>query len=113
MKNTSKIINTLVLCDDALDKKVRIAGTDFDRKRRYKKEDLKKARRMLKSGKTFSEISKKTGITYHALRYNLDEAYRTYYNAHRDGSHVGKDHITKQDRVAYKRSLVASGALAV
>lgn len=113
MKNTTKIINTLALCDNELDKKVHIQGTEFDRKVRYTESDFKKARRLLKEGKSYLEVSKKVGIRTRDLRYHLDPEYRRFYLDSLSGKHTGKDHITKQDRVAYKRSLVASGALAV
>lgn len=109
MKNTSKIIETLKMNDNELDKKVRIQGTKYDRKVRYTDSDFKQARKLLREGKTWSEISSKVGIKTRDLRYHLEPEYRKSYLASLSGKHTGKDHITKQNRINYKRSLVAAG----
>lgn len=109
MKNVNKIIDTLKMNDNELDKKVHIQGTKFDRKVKYTDADFKKARKLMKEGKSWSEIANKVGIRARDLRYHLEPGYRETYIASLSGKHTGKDHITKQDRIAYKRSLVASG----
>ena len=102
-------LELLTLTDDVLDKKVKIQGTKYDRKRKVSDATIKKATGLFSRGKTISEIAKKLGLNYTTVRYNVDPVFKAEFNAKRDGKHTGKDHISKLDRVAYKRSLVAAG----
>lgn len=102
-----KVINTLKLNDQALDAKVHIQGTPYDRKRKYDAKTIGKMKRMLNKGKSFYAIAKELGCDYKTVKYNLDPEYKAWFNANRDGKHTGKDHITFANRVQYKRALVA------
>lgn len=102
-------LELLSLTDEALDKKVKIQGTKYDRKRKISDSSIRKMQRMYKRGKSVSEISSKLGIGYTSILYNVDPIWKAEYNAKRSGAHTGKDHITFKDRVSYKRTLVAAG----
>ena len=102
-----KAINTLKLNDRALDAKVHIQGTPYDRKRKYDAKTVGKMKRMFNKGKSFYAIAKELGCDSKTVRYNLDPEYKAWFNANRDGKHTGKDSITFANRVQYKRALVA------
>ncbi len=113
MKNANKIIETLKMNDSELDKMVHIQGTKYDRKVKFTEDDFKKARKMLKAGRSWAEISKECRIKVRDLRYHLDPVFKKEYLTSLSGKHTGKDHISKQNRVSYKRHLVAAGLLVV
>lgn len=114
MKNTKAIIETLRLDDAALDKKVKIQGTMYDRKRTIAPEVVRKMGRMVKLGKkTTYEIARELGVSPTAVRYNTDPIFKAVHNATRSGKHTGRDKVSVKNRVNYKRSLVADGLLAV
>ena len=96
--------------DYQLDAAVKIQGTDFDKKRVVTKKMLQRMKKMETKGKTYSEIAEKFNVTPRTVRYNLDSAWREYYNATRSGAHTGVDTVDKADRIARKRRLVLAGA---
>lgn len=104
-------VEILTMTDPQLDKAVKIQGTPYDRKRRVSEVDLKAAKAMYSKGKTVEYIATKLCLNPLTVRYNVDKEWRAQYNANRSGAHTGKDHITKNNRVAYKRKLVAEGVI--
>lgn len=106
-------IDVLRMTDGELDKAVKIQGTDYDRKRKVTSKVLAKMRKLEAKGKDYAEIAKELGFSNKTVRYNLDEAYREYYKATYAGPHTGKNRITKNNRIAYKRDLVALGKITV
>lgn len=104
----NKKLEILKMTDEALDKRVKIQGTPYDRKRTVSESILKKMKSLAKN-KSVAEIARQLGMNYHTVRYNIDPEYRQRHNASRSGAHTGKDHITVKNRVAYKRELVAAG----
>lgn len=104
----NRVVELLTMTDGVLDKKVKIQGTEYDRKRKISKATVTKMKRMAKK-KSISEIAREFGISYTGVRYNIDPEFKAWHNANRDGKHTGKDHVTKTNRVAYKRGLVAAG----
>lgn len=103
-------IELLTLTDDVLDKKVKIQGTKYDRKRTISDEVINKMLKMVKK-KDYAEIAKNLGLSVRDVRYHTDPIYRAEYLSKLSGKHTGKDHITMKDRVAYKRKLVAAGKI--
>lgn len=106
-----KKISVLKMVDNELDKAVKIQGTDFDRKRKVTSEMKKSMMRMQKKGKTYREIAERFDVDHRTVRYNLDPYYREYCKASAIGTHTGKTRMSKTNRVAYKRELVANGLL--
>lgn len=106
-------IDILKMTDGELDKAVKIQGTDYDRKRKVTSKVLSKMRKLESKGKDYADIAKELGFSTKTVRYNLDEAYREYYKSAYGGPHIGKTHLTKTNRVAYKRDLVALGKIGV
>lgn len=99
--------------DVKIDALIKIEGTDFDRKRKYDSFTVSLWRKDYESGMSFGEIAKKYNASFHAVRYNLDENWRKYYNEHRDGRHTGVDVCTFENRVNYKKYLVRSKKIKV
>lgn len=111
----------LELSDKELDKVVKIAGTQYDRKRKISDKQIESAKRLVKRGKSFEYIIKKLklNVTENTIRYHLDEAYRRYRIDHANyGRSVaackrGDYNEILKDRAAYKRKLVARGRVTV
>ena len=111
----------LELSDKELDKVVKIAGTQYDRKRKISDKQIESAKRLVKKGKSFEYIIKKLklNVTENTIRYHLDEAYRRYRIDHANyGRPVaackrGDYNEILKDRATYKRKLVARGRVAV
>lgn len=96
----------LNLDDVTLDQKVKIQGTQFDRKRKLKDKDWKKVQRLLKKGLDYKQIAEVFGVTPHCIRYGVDEEYRLHSIEIRSGKHTGVDTCTFENRVEYKRNLI-------
>ena len=105
--------DVLKLNDAELDSKVKIQGTEFDRKRRYSDNTLKKMRKLYKKGNSFSEIAQKIGASVAIVRYNVDDEYRKRFNQKRSGKHTGLDMVTRENRIQYKRELVSKGKIKI
>ena len=102
-------VEILKMMDNEIDKAVKIQGTKYDRKRKYQSDVVKKMQNLLKKGKTYQEVAAAIGCAPITVRYNTDAEFKAAFNAARDGKHTGKDRITKSNRIAYKRQLVAEG----
>lgn len=100
----------LALSDLRLDAAVKIQGTDYDRKRKVTSKMVKKMLNMSKKGKSYKDIATKFGVSSLTVRYNLDKEFRSAFNAKRSGAHTGVTTMTFENRVAYKRNLVAKNA---
>lgn len=107
----NKKLELLKLTDEALDKKVKIQGTQYDRKRKVTDKTIAKMKSLSSNGKSVSEIASKLGLNYTTVKYNVDPMFKAAYNATRNGAHTGKDKISMKNRIAYKRELVATGKL--
>ena len=113
----------LELSDKELDKVVKIAGTQYDRKRKISDKQIESAKRLVKKGKSFEYRIKKLklNVTENTIRYHLDEAYRRYRIDHANYENSVKPACCSQkdyneilkDRAAYKRELVARGRVTV
>lgn len=106
-------VEILTMMDRDLDKKIKIQGTQYDRKRKVSKAQLKTLEKLHKQKKSIAEIAKKTGLYYTTVRYNVDPVYRAEHIAKCSGKHTGKDKVTVSNRIAYKRKLVAAGKVSI
>lgn len=107
----NKKVQILAMTDDLVDKKVKIQGTKYDRKRKISDATIRKMKSMIARNYTVSQVAAALGVAYQSVKYHTDPVWRATYNANRDGSHTGKDHISIRNRVAYKRTLIAEGKL--
>lgn len=100
----------LKLNNKTLDDAMQIQGTDYDRRRKVTKELVYRMKRMHESGKSYGEIANHYGVSYSAVRYNLDPYYKVYKNMMR-GKYKNNRTSTpesREERGAYKRSLIES-----
>lgn len=96
------------LTDIQLDKKVLIQGTNFDRKRKLKYEDIAEAIDMYNAGVCVAEIARHFGVHPGTIRYNIIPGYREYlYSYMKSKTH--DQNMKMEDRVAYKRELIKKG----
>ncbi len=111
----------LALEDKELDKVVKIAGTQHDRKRKINDKQIASAKRLIKKGKSFDYIIKKLKlkVTANTIRYHIDEEYRRYRIEHANygkpaaACKRGNYNEALKERAAYKRKLVARGRVTV
>ena len=101
-------IELLTLTDAKLDDVVKIQGTKYDRKRKFTDDVIAKMTKMCKK-KDYKEVAEKLGVSIRDVRYHTDPVFRSNYIKSLSGKHTGKDTITKTNRIAYKRQLVAAG----
>lgn len=106
-------VEILTMMDGALDKAVKIQGTQYDRKRKVSNATIKKITKMFDNGKDVAEIARKMGLTARTVRYHADPVWRKEYIAKLSGKHTGKNKISVSNRIAYKRKLVAAGKVSV
>lgn len=93
-----------------LDKKVKIQGTQYDRKRKLTNRQIKKIKRALAKGVSEKKLAKKYKVDPRTIRYNSNLEYKFYiqtYQALNFGDHTGEDKYTIYDRSLYKRHLVS------
>ena len=69
------------LSDTALDKAVKIQGTNFDRKRKVTKQMQYRMKQMVDSGKSITYIAEHFDVTPQTVRYNTDPEYKSWRNA--------------------------------
>ena len=105
---TMNKIEILTLTDNQLDEVIKIQGTKYDRKRKFTDDVIAKMIKMCKK-KGYKEVAEKLGVSVRDVRYHTDPLFRSNYIKSLSGKHTGKDTITKTNRVAYKRQLVATG----
>ena len=106
-------VEILTMMDGALDKAVKIQGTQYDRKRKVSKAQLKTLEKLNRQGKPIAEIARKTGLYYTTVKYNVDPVYREEHKAKCSGKHTGKNKVSVSNRIAYKRQLVSAGKVSV
>ena len=61
-------VEILTMMDGALDKAVKIQGTQYDRKRKVSKAQLKTLEKLSKQGKSIAEIARKLNLTENGFR---------------------------------------------
>ena len=96
------------LSDTALDKAVKIQGTNFDRKRKVTKQMQYRMTQMLDAGKSVNYIAEHFNVTPQTVKYNTNPEYKTWRNATKNSKHYGVNNSTAAERGAYKRSLLKS-----
>lgn len=95
------------LSDNQLDTKVKIQGTNFDRKRKVTRQMQYRMLQMLKAGKDMKTIAEHFNVTPHTVKYNTDPEFKKQWNKNRNGKHYGTtSNYSSADRGAYKRELL-------
>lgn len=98
--------NLDTLSDSFVDKRVKIQGSRFDRKRRISDSTIQLIKYMYSLDCPVADIAKILNLNYNTVRYHADAEWRTRFNALRNGKHTGKDTITARNRADYKRLII-------
>ena len=97
----------LNLDDEILDQKVKIQGTEFDRKRKLNQKELLSMQNDIMNGLSVKEASIKYNVSEWIVRYNTDSSFRAHQLKLREGkSKTHPQEMDFEDRVAYKRALI-------
>lgn len=96
----------LLMDDFTIDEKVKIQGTNHDRKRKYSFEFFQTLKMEYQAGASLKDLATRYNMNVMTIRYNIDPEFRLAYNAKRKkGTHaVGQ--MDFNNRVAYKRNLI-------
>ena len=106
------IINSMN--DSAVNKKVRIKGTEFDRKRKLSDADVKDIQKRYRKGETVHSLAEAFHVCEKTIRWWVWEGYREILISQMvpdSGIKTYKNDL--KERAAYKRSLINSGKLSV
>ena len=101
----------LTFDDLTIDQKVKIQGTNHDRKRRYSLELFETMRKEHQAGASYNELATRYNMNYVTVRYNLDPEFKAAHNAkHKKGTHAIGD-LDFDNRVSYKRTLIRTNKI--
>lgn len=96
------------MSDSRIDKSLRIAGTDFDRRRKVTKAMKQQMEQMYEAGNSYCYIASYFKVTPTTVKYNLDENFKAEINARRltyaHNFPPTNEHM--KDRVEYKKKLL-------
>ena len=100
-------VQLLKLDDEILDQKIKIQGTEFDRKRKLTGKQILSMQNDVMNGMTAKEASLKYKVSEWIVRYNTDSNFRAHQLELRKGkSKTHEQEMDFADRVAYKRRLI-------
>lgn len=105
----SKLLN---LCDVLLDKEFKIAGTQFDRRRKLNEKEIKTMQKLYNQGKPIADICILFKVTYPTVKYHCEQGNKEFVNMMR--RLYGNNSQCKcnfKNRCQYKR-LILSNKLA-
>lgn len=103
----------LKMDDETLDQKVKIQGTEFDRKRKCTQKEILAMQNDIDHGMSYKDVALKYNVSEWIVRYNTDSAFRIHQIQIRSGKHTGVTTMDFEDRVAYKRDLIKRKKLSV
>lgn len=103
----------LALNDVALNKAVKIKGTDFDRRRKLSVKDVEKIKRKYNKGVTQKDLADEFGVSIPTIRYHVNSRFKFDINYMRSFYRTVPSKITPKDLANYKRNLIATGQLKV
>lgn len=92
-----------------IDKMVKIAGTDHDRRRKLTDRQIDNIRKEHSKGVSICSLAKKYNVGPTTIHYHVDEEFKEFHNARRKYSvpSVGNKE-TVASRIAYKRKLLST-----
>ena len=100
-------VELLNLDDEILDQKVKIQGTEFDRKRKLTQKELLSMQNDIMNGLSVKQASIKYNVSEWIVRYNTDSSFRAHQLKVREGkSKAHPQEMDFENRVAYKRALI-------
>ena len=96
------------ITDFQVDKIVRIAGTNYDRRRKLTTSDVRSICKEYNSGSSVRDLANKYGVTYFTIMYHVDPYYKRRQNAKRNeyAPSVQDSAAQRISRVAHKRAIL-------
>lgn len=96
-----------------IDRKVKIAKTNYDRRRKVTKSMHTKMTKLVGKGKKVSNIADKFGVSSYTVNYNTDKAFRAaekarkaQYTAKKAPTATSENYFKIVERGIYKESLI-------
>ena len=100
----------LKLNDYVLDKKIRIEGTQFDRRRKLSRDQVKTMQKLYRQGKALSELAVIFHVSVSTVRYHCDEQFKDYTNGMR-AFYAFNTRTDNKERIAYKKLLIKNNLI--
>lgn len=99
----------LKLCDTSLDKNFKIAGTQFDRRRKLNEKEIKTMQTLYKTGKRLNDICILFKVTPNTVKYHCEEGFKELTNSMRSlYAQDGKLKCNFKNRCQYKRLILSN-----
>lgn len=92
-----------------IDSVVRIAGTNYDRRRKISLDTVEKMCYLRYRGWSVTAIAEKFGCSYSAAKYNTEPEYKEMINKKRSEYPASISYTTPSERGKYKRQLLERG----
>lgn len=103
---TMEIVNVCAMSNHAIERNVRIGGTDWDRHVKVTSGMREEMRRLVEEeGYSYSQVGQMFHVKAATVKYNVNPEYRAKVLSSQTGRHTGK-RSSLMERVAYKKRLV-------
>lgn len=102
----SKLLN---MKDSVLDKEFKIAGTQFDRRRKLNEKEIKTMQKLYNQGIPITDICILFKVTYPTVKYHCEEGFKELTNSMRSlYAQDGKLRCDFKNRCQYKRLILSN-----
>lgn len=100
----------LKLNDSEFNKKVKVAGTNWDRRRKLTNKDIYEMKRMYSRNKSVSDIAEKFNVCNSTVKYHLFEHYKYEKNSNRwkYANNSISTYSKRKELINYKKQLLNS-----
>lgn len=95
--------------DTVVNSMVRIAGTNFDRRRKVTNDIKHRMQQMVDAGKSYFTIANHFNVTPYTVRLNTDAAFRASEYNRRSNYPQYSETGSSAERAEYKRNLLRAG----
>ena len=93
--------------DAQINRIIKIQGTNFDRRRKLTLNEVAKIRDYyFNKNISIAELAKKYKVSYHTIKYNVDDDYRYKSNFRRNFYNVNSNIENLNERITYKKELI-------
>ena len=107
--NKNEKLALLNSCDSVVDKAVKIARANYDRRRKVTQSMCTKMSKELSNGKAPKQVASAFGVSTYTVNYNTDEDFRTSERERKKSFTTSPSENNLHDRANYKRELVSAG----
>lgn len=98
------------MTDLELDRMVKIAGTDYDRRRKLSTKDVSCIRKAYAAGTSIFTLARRYNVCYNTIKYHVDPAHKETSNKKRltFAPSFLDSTAQRKSRVAHKRAILAN-----